>query len=66
MNIELLMNVIDSVESCKGRLFIVYGHGGTEKAFHWKTLISRVRCNKRHSTEIDESSSCEIERDSSC
>uniref|UniRef100_A0A7N2MG30 ATP-dependent DNA helicase n=1 Tax=Quercus lobata TaxID=97700 RepID=A0A7N2MG30_QUELO len=34
--------VIDSVLENKGGFFFVYGHGGTGKTYHWKTIICRL------------------------
>ncbi|XP_010534710.1 PREDICTED: uncharacterized protein LOC104810215, partial [Tarenaya hassleriana] len=39
--------VLDSVDNGKGTLFFVYGAGGTGKTFIYRTIISRLRSQKR-------------------
>lgn len=39
--------VMDSVINCKGKLFFLYGPGGTGKTYVYRTLISKLRSEKR-------------------
>ena len=39
--------VIESVHSKKGEFYFVYGPGGTGKTFLYKTIISRLRSEKK-------------------
>nr|GFD40986.1 hypothetical protein [Tanacetum cinerariifolium] len=34
---------MNSVEMKKGSVYFVYGYGGTEKTFIWKTLVAGIR-----------------------
>ncbi|XP_010497251.1 PREDICTED: uncharacterized protein LOC104774316, partial [Camelina sativa] len=44
---EVYDAVIESVIEKKGKLFFVYGPGGTGKTFLYKTIISRLRSEKK-------------------
>lgn len=35
--------VVQSVNSCSGGFYFVYGHGGTRKTFLWSTIICKLR-----------------------
>lgn len=39
--------IMDSVNKKEGKLFFVYGHGGTGKTHLWKTLLARLRSEGR-------------------
>ncbi|XP_019058078.1 PREDICTED: uncharacterized protein LOC104814022 [Tarenaya hassleriana] len=39
--------VIDSIDNGRGKLFFVYGAGGTGKTFLYKTIISKLRSEKK-------------------
>lgn len=39
--------VMDSVNNCKGKIFFLYGPGGTGKTYIYRTLISKLRSEKR-------------------
>ena len=40
-------SVLDSVDKMDGKLFFVYGAGGTRKTFLYQTIISRIRSRKQ-------------------
>ncbi|XP_022040106.1 uncharacterized protein LOC110942639 [Helianthus annuus] len=37
--------IMDAVRSGNGGVFFMYGYGGTDKTFLWKTLVACIRCN---------------------
>lgn len=44
---EIYNEVVHAVTTNIGGVFFVYGHGGTGKTFLYKTIIARLRAEKR-------------------
>ncbi|OMP04886.1 DNA helicase PIF1, ATP-dependent [Corchorus olitorius] len=40
---DVYLQIRHSVDNSQGRIFFVYGHGGTGKTYLWKTIIAGVR-----------------------
>lgn len=40
---EIFHKIIDVVKAPKGGMFFLYGYGGIDKTFMWKTLASALR-----------------------
>nr|KAJ0195533.1 hypothetical protein LSAT_V11C700361030 [Lactuca sativa] len=42
---NIFLDIMTTVNDNKGGVFFVYGYGGTDKTFLWKTLSATIRCN---------------------